>query len=529
MQLDPAPEDRQIMEQVDRIFAPVDEAFPEGSLLRALQKGCLRTPAQQMVVGTDDESLTYASAYHGACALAQYLRTACGIDSGSTVMLLASNIPEYPLMLAAIEACGARAVLLSAASERGEVMRALSLVEPQLAIVTSLAHRQAIAQCAPDTALMTLRCPGGGQSVEEAVSSFRGDFACNAAKGAYDQARVVVFSSGSTGCPKAIVHRSHSFWRNAQALGDAFGMRGDDVLFLPVPFAHVYGVLGIYAALASGATIVTCSKYRPETAIDLIASTRATLYFGVPTMYLRELRASEVGGSDLSTLRAGLVAGASCPEAVFEEYERRWNCTLAQSYGMTETAATLTVSSLEWPLALRAGSVGLPIEGVKLKLAEETGEILCKSPSLMEGIMQASGILESGIDGEGWFHSGDIGAFDEAGRLSVVGRIKDIIIRGGINIYPAEIENVYQENPLVSECCLVGYPDPDLGERTCLCAIMGREAQASAHELRDFARGKVEKFKIPDVVLKVDEFPRLPNGKIDKKKLMKTVKDILTA
>ncbi len=270
-------------------------------------------------------------------------------------------------------------------------------------------------------------------------------------------------------------------------------------------------------------------KYRPESSLSSIVSSKAAVYFGVPTMFQRELRVNSGNEWDLSCLRSGMVAGASIPEASQREFEERFGCKLIQSYGMTETAATLTMSKFAYPLKKRCQTIGKPVEGAQMKLAPGTSEILVKASTMMDGILQEDGSLKLDLDEDGWFHSGDVGSIDAEGDYYITGRIKDMIIRGGINIFPAEVENVYQNNPDISESCLVGYPDPELGERSCLCVIMREGASVSASDLRLYASGLVEKCKIPDTVMKVGDLPRLGNGKIDKNTLRKRVVEAFAA
>lgn len=407
--------------------------------------------------------------------------------------------------------------------------RDVALVPPDVFVVSSERTLSVLADIAPDKpALMIGWFQGSVPSVRDICSRMtlesRWEFP------AVDEpTTIALYSSGSTGEPKAIVNWAKSFSNNAEALRRTLSIVPDDVLYVPVPFAHVFGVVGMYAAIANGATMVTSAKYRPETALMLLANTRATVHLGVATMFLRELRENRDGEWDLSNLRAGLVAGAGCPASVLHDFERLYGCRIMQSYGMTETAATLTVTPLDLPVEVRAATVGVPIEGAQVKLAEGTNEVLCKTPSLMAGIVGPDGVRRLELDEEGWLRTGDVGALGEDGMLSIVGRIKDIVIRGGINIFPAEVESLYEECPGVSESCLVGYPDPELGERTCLCVVMEEGAQVSSLELRQFAVGRSEKCRIPDAVLKFDDFPRLANGKIAKTELRNLVKKTLGA
>lgn len=516
---------------------------PPFSVARFICEGYEQDPFKQMVVGMN-EGISYAEAYRRMVALANCLRREHGVVEGDTVMIAAPNIVPYFTLIGAVQLVGATVALMSPTVERNEFAGIYDRVHPAVAIVSTEAHCRLAAECAPYTHVMTVTClVDGVPSVERA---WKGSAAWDGL--AFDDdPKFILFTSGSTGTPKAVQLRGSSFCRHAGELTRALQVQAGEVFFIPVPFAHVYGVVALHTALSHHATVATLVKYRPEQAMSLITSVHANVYLGVSTMYLRELRENQNGEWDLSCLRAGLVAGATSPLAVFEEYEKRYGATLVNSYGMTETAATLTVAELDDPLRERAASVGHPIEGAEVRTAplEATGEglacpypvepdgswrrgeLVCKTPSLADGIIGEHGMVPGAIDAEGWLHTGDVGWVDANNYVWVDGRVKDMIIRGGINIYPAEVENTYQDHPQIAECCLVGYPDPDLGERTCLCVIMNEGADLSAFALREYAKGLIEKCKIPDLVMKMDEFPRLGNGKIDKKALGAHVRSIL--
>ena len=496
------------------------------SLIEGIREGYLLEPYKVIVAGSY-ESMTYTEAYYRSLALGYVLHHEWGIGQESTVLFSANNVCWYVVVLAAVQLCGARLVLVTGNAEASDFEGALDLTKPDLAIVSKLEHDEYFREVAPCVALTSLAytlkdtprledlvtlAMNDGQFLEEPLAA---------------DSEIVLFSSGSTGKPKAIVNRSSSFQRSGFAQARVLRASRRDVCYIPVLFSHTYGVVSLYTAIEMGCTLATNVKYRPDVSLATISSLRATLYFGVPTMYLRELSANGQRDWDVSSLRAGLVAGSSCPQMVFEEYEKRYGCILAQCYGMTETAATLTTGNLDEPVDVRARSVGRPIAEARVELDSQTNEIICRTPSLMKGIVLPDGTLDPCLDDNGWFHSGDIGSFDDQGRLAITGRIKDMIIRGGINIFPAEVENAYQENDNIAESCLVGYPDPELGERSCLCVVLEPGHDPSAHELRSFAKGKVEKCKIPDVVLKMDALPKLDNGKIDKKTLRSQVPILL--
>ena len=494
-------------------------SLPSFSLLGCIRSGYYSFPDKQMVIESDG-SLTYADAYFRTTSLAWFLRSKQGIDETKTVLLSALNVADYPVIVAAVQACGARLVLATGSAEAQEIVGCARQVSPDLALVSKPDLCEALRAEYPSMPIFTVDSAHPDfESMEEIVRTWRSEGYLRNVAGAVDSG-VVLFSSGSTGTPKAILNRSSSFARSGTAVSGGFALTENDVCYLPVPFSHTYGVVGMYAALLHRATLVTLKKYRPESSLSMIVSSQASIYFGVPTMFLRELRINDEGEWDVSCLRAGMIAGASCPEAVLGEYEERFGCVLTQSYGVTETAATLTMTPMDATRRQRATSVGLPIDGVSFKIEEGTGEICTKSPSLMNGILHPDGSLDCPVDEDGWFHTGDVGAIDDDGFLYITGRIKDMIIRGGINIFPAEVENAYQEHEGIAESCLVGYPDPELGERSCLCVIMKREDDpVSTSDLRLYAKGNVEKCKIPDTVIKLTDFPRLANGKVNKKEL----------
>lgn len=508
------------------IGAPYHPERRSVSYIEGIREGYLHEPYKMLTVGSY-ESMTYADAYYRASALAKILHEKWGISPGKTVMFSSFNTCWFIVVFAAVQICGARIVLVPGGAQAIDYRGAIKLCKPDLAIVTRLEHDEILEEMTPNLPLASLSYTfKDTPRLEDLIAK-----AMN--KGAFmhepltRDTDIVLFSSGTTGAPKPIIECSSHFQQSGVEQGKALNITQDDVCYVPVPFYHTYGVVSLYTAIETGCTVVTNVKYRPDESLSTIESMRTTLYFGVPTMYLRELAANEFNDWDVNSLRSGTVAGASCPQKVFEEYEQRYGCKLIQCYGMTETAATLTAGSLDDSLEKRATTVGKPVAGVEIGLLDSTKEIVCKTPSIMKGVIRPDGSIDPCLDDDGWFHTGDVGEFDPAGRLSITGRIKDMIIRGGINIFPAEVENVYQNNPAISTTCLVGYPDPELGERTCLCVVLNDGYDPSSYELRSYAKGKVEKCKIPDVVLKMDDLPRLGNGKIDKKSLKDQVPKLL--
>lgn len=482
-----------------------------------------REDPSRLFFASFDERMTYEQAHRAVRVLARYLRVECRLAPGSTVALSVPNIAAAPLLTAACQLAGLGLAMLSYRLEREEFERAVAIVKPSLVIMSTPEGCRMAAAALPNAAVLAAGCPFAPVPlVDDIIDScvFDEGFAFCDASG---DTPLTVFSSGSTGTPKAIVNKASSFALNGLALRRAFRLAAQDVLYVPVPINHVFGIVGLYATLAAKATFVTNLRYSPDAACAIVANMRATVHLGVSTMFIRELRELERGPYDLTSLRAGLVAGAGCPPYVIEQFEERFSCRIMQSYGMSETSATLTVTPLELPVERRVATVGKCIEGASMKVLPDTGEICCKSASMMLGVLREDGSLDPCLDEEGWFHTGDVGVIDASGMLSVEGRLKDMVIRGGINIFPAEIESAYEQNPDVVNCCVVGCPDEELGERTCLCVVLKSHSRATARELRMWAKGRVEKHKLPDYVIKMDSFPLLANSKIDKQELKRRV------
>ena len=498
-------------------------SFPELTWMHEVKKVYRVAPERRFMASLDD-SISYARAYHDINALAWYFSESCGLTSSSTVVLSTPNLLLAPIVMAAVQLCGARLVMLSCGLKRPEFEHAANLVKPDVIVVSLPDACEMAREIVPDAVTLALGCPNAPVPLVEDVIKQAGFDESRAFPYCTPDNQIVVFSSGSTGRPKAIVNKASSFVLNGRALRKSLSLTGDDVIFVPVPLNHVFGVVGVSATLVAGATLVTGIRYRTAEACLIIDSLQATVHLGVPTMFVRELHELDARNWDFSSLRAGLVAGAGCPSYVIPEFERRTGCKIMQSYGMSETSATLTVTPLELSAEARARTVGHCIEGSQAKVLPETGELVCKSASMMLGVLQDDGTLRLDLDEDGWFHSGDVARIDEDGMISIVGRIKDMIIRGGINIFPMEIESVYEDNDAVASCCVVSCPDDDLGERTCLCVTLAPCAEAvTAHELRMWAKGRIEKCKIPDYVVKMDAFPYLGSNKIDKTQLREQV------
>lgn len=481
-----------------------------------------KQPDTPMLIGLA-RSMTYGEGAARIGAFSTYLREECGVGPGSTVVVSALNCMEMPLTIVAVTATGARLVLFSPEMTLPLFEEHLVSERPEAAILTCPRQCAIAHEVVPQARILAIgRAIDDVDRVEDAMEAgYRHHL--DGAWSSEPDAEIAVLSSGSTGKPKTIVNKASSFAYNGLQFGASLGMVSGTPVYLPVPVYHVFGIVGLYGTLLAGATSVSSPKYSPETALQLIEKTRAQVHLGVPTMFIRELDLAEKVECDLSSLRVGLVAGAGYPPMVIEEFERRWDCRILPSYGMSETAATLTLTPYDTPVERRATTAGAAIDGVELRISEEDGEILVKTPAHMLGVEREGGLLDPCLDENGWFHTGDVGSIGEDGLLTVTGRIKEMIIRGGINIFPAQIEACYAEAPEVAECCLVSYPDRELGERTCLAVVPEKGHRIDSSRLREWGRGHLEKFKIPDTIVEVDTLPLLDSGKLDRNELHRRI------
>ena len=507
----------------EQAASAVDER--EGGLLDCLGTGADAHPGKFLAV-TLDGSITYSRSYLLAVRLVQYLLFNCKMRKGATAIVYLANCVELPSILAAGQAMGLRMVFRAPSLLESCIYDDARLVDPDLFFVESDAAAEAVRRVGFGQRVITLRGQvGAGEPLAHVdVMAIRDDIGPHVADPG--EAQVVLFTSGSTGRPKGIVNRMASFMYNARRLTAGLGITADDVLYAPVPAFHVYGMVSIFAAAVRRATWAMLPKYSVDESLDLVEQARVTARFCVPTMLIRESKRDRDGLRDLSSLRLCMVAGDTCGPDVLAGYEERYGCTVVLSYGMSETAATLTVEDPAAAQDVRLASQGRAIEGVSFGIDPDTSEVLVKTPSLMLGMLTEDGFSARVTDDEGWYHTGDAGWLDEAGRLYFTGRIRNIIVRGGANIHPSQVEAVYREHPGVVECAVVGYPDEELGERICLLVVPEGDAALDLGELRAFADGKLEKGSLPDKLVKIERIPCLANGKRDGEALKKLAAEI---
>ncbi len=338
----------------------------------------------------------------------------------------------------------------------------------------------------------------------------------------------IQFTSGTTGMPKGATLSHHNILNNGFFVGAAQDFTADDRLCIPVPLYHCFGmVMGVLACLTHGAAMVFPSDaFEPRAVLKAIEQERCTALYGVPTMFIAELAALDDESFDLSSLRTGIMAGAVCPEPVMREVIERMHMTdVTIGYGMTETSPISFQTSPDDPLEKRVETVGRVQPHLECKLVDEQGNIvpvgtpgeLCtRGYSVMLGYWDDLQKTADAIDADGYMHSGDLATFDEQGYGEIVGRIKDMIIRGGENIYPKEIEEYLLGHPKIEDVAVVGLPDEKYGEEVCAWIRLDANEQMTEDELREFCRDQIAHYKIPRYIRFVEAFPMTVTGKVQK-------------
>jgi len=346
-------------------------------------------------------------------------------------------------------------------------------------------------------------------------------------RAAYDTA-VVLYTSGTTGHPKGAELTHANLINNVEvSAADLFQLGPDDLIFGGLPLFHAFGqTCTLNAAIMTGASLTVLPRFDAAKALGILADQRVTIFAGVPTMFSALLHVPDRSGYDVSALRLCISGGAAMPVEVLRQFEDAFDCIVLEGYGLSETSP---VASFNHPGRERKpGSIGTPIRGVEMRVVDasgaevpqgEVGEIAIRGHNIMKGYLNRPEATAEAVSDDGWFRTGDIGRVDEDGYYYIVDRKKDLIIRGGYNIYPREIEEVLYEHPEVAEAAVVGIPHPELGEEVGAAVALKPGATVTPDELRSYVKSQVAAYKYPRRVWIVDALPKGPTGKILKKEI----------
>ncbi len=338
----------------------------------------------------------------------------------------------------------------------------------------------------------------------------------------------IQFTSGTTGFPKAATLSHHNILNNGFFVGEAVGLVPGDRLCIPVPLYHCFGmVMGNLGCLTHGATMVYPSDgFDPLAVLEAVEKEKCTGLYGVPTMFIAELGHGEFERFDLSSLRTGCMAGSPCPVEVMKQViDRMHMVDVTIAYGMTETSPVSFQTGKSDPLDRRVSTIGRVQPHLECKVVDsdgnsvprgEAGELCTRGYSVMMSYWDDAEKTADAIDSEGWMHTGDLATIDSDGYGNIVGRLKDMVIRGGENVYPREIEEYLYRHPMVVDVAVVGLPDPKFGEEICAWIILRPGDQASEEEIIEFCRGQIAHYKVPRYIRFVAEFPLTVTGKVQK-------------
>jgi len=345
----------------------------------------------------------------------------------------------------------------------------------------------------------------------------------------FDDPINIQYTSGTTGFPKGATLTHHNVLNNGFFIGEALGYSADDRVCIPVPFYHCFGmVIGNLACTSHGAAmIIPGEAFDPLAVLETVQAERCTSLYGVPTMFIAELDHPRFAEFDLSTLRTGVMAGSPCPIEVMKAVQSKMNMReVTICYGMTETSPVSTQSSLDDPLDKRVTTVGRVHPHLEVKIVNPDtgaivprgapGEFCTRGYSVMLGYWNDEAATKTAIDEGGWMHTGDLATMDADGYVKIVGRIKDMIIRGGENIYPREVEEFLHTHPAVSEAQVIGIPSTKYGEEVMAWVRCKPGASVTEEELVAYCTGKISTFKIPRYWRFTDEFPLTVTGKVQK-------------
>jgi fatty-acyl-CoA synthase len=491
--------------------------------------------------------------------------TALGIRRGEHVAIWATNVPEWVVLQFATARIGAVLTTINPAYRAHELKYVLKQSDAVALVLTDrfktsdyfamladvcpdvknrtplrssefpkLRHVVAIRGDKPTAAISWQDLMAHGESVSsDAVR------AVTAQLQATDPINIQ-YTSGTTGFPKAAMLSHRNLLLNVYHGGLCQALTEQDRVCIPVPFYHCFGcVLGtLMCAVHGSAMVIPAESFDPAATLDAIERQRCTSLYGVPTMFIAQLNDPSLAGRDLKSLRTGIMAGSPCPIETMRAVVNTLGCReITIGYGQTEASPIITQTRTDDPLELRVETVGRPLGGVEVKIVDpatgqalgdnQQGELCARGHPVMLGYYHNPQATAEAIDPQGWLHTGDLAVRLPSGYYKITGRIKDMVIRGGENIYPREIEEFLYTHDAVEQAAVVGIPDSKYGEELCAWIKLKSGVTTTEEEIRQFCRGKLAHYKVPRYVKFVDAFPQTVTGKIQKFKIRELMRDTL--
>jgi fatty-acyl-CoA synthase len=515
-----------------------------GDLLTRLARAL---PDHEALVYRDGPRLTFAALEAEARTIARGLM-ALGVQRGERLVVWATNVPEWIVLQFAAAKVGAILVTANTALRARDIeyvlrqsgaatlvtirgFRDVDYVSELEAIgavrgrIRSLRRIVFIGEGAPDGFVPYGEVREGAAGVPES------DLDTRAASVGVDDVINMQYTSGTTGFPKGVMLSSRNIVNNGFAVGQMLAYTPSDRLCLSVPLFHCFGCsIGVLGTYTHGGCLCVVEAFDPTRVLEMVHRERCTALYGVPTMFIAELECRDFGQFDLTSLRTGIMAGALCPEPLMRRVIADMHMPeVTIAYGMTESSPCITMTPRDSSVAQRSQTVGVVLPELEVKIVdaasgapvavEERGELCCRGYNVMKGYYENADGTRAAIDPDGWLHTGDEASIDADGYVRITGRIKDLIIRGGENIAPKEIEDCLRAHPAVADAYVYSMPDPFFGEAVAAAVRLKTARSATAVDLTVWCAAALAKFKVPKYVRFVDAFPMTASGKIQKFRL----------
>ncbi len=473
----------------------------------------------RIVLKLDDAEVSYDFLSEGSARVAGLLARH-GFERGDRVGIMLPNVPYFAFVYYGILRAGGVVVPMNPLLKGREVK--FYLEDPGVKIIFAWhGFQDGATQGANDAgADLIAVAPGEFENLVQHADPIH-----EIAEVEADDTAVLLYTSGTTGSPKGAELTHSNLRRNVEVtLETLIQIDENDTLLGALPLFHSFGqTCGLNCGAAAGARLTLIPRFDPDKALEIIQRDEVTIFEGVPTMYAAMLNSKKKDEVDLSSLRLCVSGGSAMPGEVMRAFEQQFGCKVLEGYGLSETSP---VASFNHPDRERKqGSIGTPIEGVEMKVVDEegnelaqgeVGEIAIRGHNVMKGYWNRPEATEEAVD-EGWFHTGDLAYVDEDGFYFIVDRKKDMIVRGGYNVYPREVEEILYEHEAVAECAVLGVPDEQMGEEVGAAVVLKRGQDVREEDLREFVKEQMAGYKYPRRIWFEDELPKGPTGKILKK------------
>jgi long-chain acyl-CoA synthetase len=478
-----------------------------------------RTP-DRLALRFDDSVVTYADLDRASAQVAGLL-AGLGVQPGDRVGLMLPNVAQFAACYYGILRAGAVVVPMNVLLKGREA--AFYLADSQAKALLAWHQFAEPAEAGASSAGATCVLVGT-PAFDEDLAGIEPKF--DVAERAPDDTAVILYTSGTTGTPKGAELTHANLSSNATMTAGLFGVDERAVILGALPLFHAFGqTCALNVSVQVGACLTLIPRFDAERALRIIERDKVTVFEGVPTMYTAMLHHPHAKEFDVSSLTLCVSGGAALPLEVMRGFEEQFGCVIIEGYGLSETSPVASFNHPDRPR--KPGSIGTPVLGAEMKVVDEqgvelptgeVGEIIIRGENVMKGYWRLPDVTAETIV-DGWLHTGDLARVDEDGYFFIVDRKKDMIIRGGYNIYPREVEEVLYEHPAIKEVAVIGIPDDYLGEEVGAAVILRDGAQATPEEVREFAKREMAAYKYPRYVWLVDELPKGPTGKILKREI----------